>query len=277
MTQTQERKLVQGQPGLAVQITAQQKNYIFKHGEVQTKKDYTLGGLYSLEEIKPPEAENKRSTETQTLENVWGENPTPAQRENFGNTLYVLPKLLEKLGAKLLDDKLQNFHQAVKKVKSALSKDQINGIISLDSMRKAEEYMKQYNVSGYIVKVTAIRVDTKSFAGSRKRNDGLFEARKTVRTVLVDRMLSSLELMKLAKFLADSIAKPIIDEIQISAGFTMDRTKHGTISFTPVIEKIAKNEGEVVQTTSQRRVPNGIKQTSSSGAIGESRSFPSSY
>jgi len=256
MNINKQKELVQSTPGLAVQIIVQRKKYQFKHDDKSTKKTYSLGGLYTDVEDTTNQS-GTRNTISGVRENVWLLNPDPTERDNFGNTLMVLPKILESKGFVVLDDKLQAFHKAAKAVKQQLAKQAVGGIIPASTMAKAEEYMEQYNLDGYTVRVIAIRTDLTQLKGSRVRSDGLYEARKTLRTVYIDRIMSEEELNDLLKLLADSTTNPLTEGSRSAEAFAI-RNKGDRLIFEPVSVRVTRFNGKEI-VNAPRSAPPGVK------------------
>lgn len=249
------KRLVQEVPGLAIQLVVQKKNYKFVHGDVQSRKVYTVGGLYS--DSLSPEQSSERTTNTYVEESVWVDEPSETMRSNLGSALSVLPEVIQAAGGVVLDDELKEFHHQVKAVKGSLRKGYPDGVVPARAMAKAEEYMSKYNLEGYTLKVIGIRVSNTSFPGSRKRSDGLFEARECLRSVYVNRLFNQEVLAALANKIARAVVEPILENLEEVRGYAMTEKSDGSIVFSPTKTITGTFEGKEVKKTA---LPPGVSE-----------------
>lgn len=253
MNTTRKKSLTQQQPGLAIMIQGQKKKYSFTHGEVDTKRSYSLGGLYA-EVSSQSETSQEKTTFSSVRESVWGEEPSVSQRDNLGFALRTLPQFFERAGFTVLDDQLQEFHHQAKIVKERLIKGASGGIVSPADMKKAEDYMEQYNLDGWTMKVVAIRVSEEPFHGSRKRADGLHEKRQTLRTVYLMNKIDQEVTDQIADYLLAAVAGEAVKLESSTAQYKAVR-KNNSVQFIPDLVQQGVVEEEEVRV--QRELPAG--------------------
>lgn len=253
------KKLIQSIPGLAIQIQVQKKTYSFTHGEVKTKRNYTLGGLYA-DDNPAPQTKSEVTTASAVSEGVWDNNPTPEMRNHLGDALLVLPETLGRAGVTVLDRQLQTFHNKAKQFKAMiLAKYPVGTVIPPTVMKQVEDRMQPYNLNGYTLKVTAIRVTSSNPKNSRKRSDGLYETRQVLRTVFIDRLLNKDELTSILKMIVEAVSKPVLTEVSMTGGYKVSYNQNGGLMFTPHTQTSFKYDGKEMEKSNNFGLPPGVK------------------
>ena len=259
------KKLIQAIPGLAIHIVVQKKNYSFTHGEIKTKRNYSLGGLYPEDAELSLEDKQENTTSSVCKESVWEDEPSAEVRNNLGNTLRIMPDILRYEGFEVMDEKLKIFHDRAKLVKVKLKANLPNGgVISSAAMKRAEEYMKAYNLSGWTLKVTAIKVSKDIISNGRKRSDGLYEIRQVLRTVYIDKKPSDAGLENIMNIILTSLTKPVVSEMSVTGSYLISTNKNGETIFRPTVTTNFSYQGrDYKETTSNLSVPPGAKRPTS--------------
>lgn len=264
MIQRKSKKLTQTVPGLALMVQGQKKNYSFTHGEVDTKRNYTLGGLYS-EVSEVSQTNQEKTTFSSVRESVWGESPDPSSMDRLGFALRTLPTFMSSFNTSLLDDELKEFHYQAKKVKENLLKNSRDGIIAPADMKKAEGYMEEYNLSGWTLKVIAIRVSEEPFHGSRKRADNLYEKRQSLRSVYIKEDIEQGTLDALLDYLEKAISGEYVEIISTTPMYRAVK-KNDSVLFIPDKEIVGEVIDEEIRVS--RELPPGVKSLGTSSIFG---------
>jgi len=263
MSETPKSTRIQVQPGLALQVIEEYKKYSFIHRSFAPRKGYSLGGLYSDLVSKDTKTESKRQIETESVSiaNVCVGTPTPQQLENLGNYLRVLPRVLESKGITVIDGKVKQFHQQVAEVKKVLLETFPDGRVPADQMARAEDFLKPYAVECMRFMLVAIRVSDKPTPGSRQRNDGLYEARQTIRTIYTSTNCSKATLTDILNGIAKSVDTPAVTDVKQTDVYIL-KPKGKRIGIKPERTTSVTYQGEViVQKPNSSQVP-GIKRMS---------------